>query len=259
MSARPELPPAYEPVFWEGGTTVLAEAVRRARSGAPEGTLVWGTRPDQGEGRLGQPWHPPREGLFCALVLEPDDPLPITAQVALVALAAAGVAIAERVPPMTDLRFGWPNDLLLDGGKAAVVSLRDTETIEEGDPRLVLGLNLNLAGAPDPEETGSASLAESPEAEMEAREILEAFARHFLAGINRWAEEGLAPVRRQWAHRSAAPGDELRIALPAETVAGRLVAWTRDGGLVIELDGGGIRTLSLPEAFDLGSTEEATG
>jgi len=259
LTSRPELPPAYEPVSWEGKTTVLAEAVDRARGGAPEGTLVWGTRPDQGEGRLGQHWEPPGEGLFCALVLEPDDPLPIAAQTALVALAAAGVAIAERVPPMTDLRFGWPNDLLLNGGKVAAVSLRDTETIEEGDPRLVLGINLNLTGAPDPGKTGSASLSGAPEAEMEARELLEAFARHFLAGINRWAEEGLDPVRRQWAQRSAGPGDELRITLPAETVTGRLVDWTREGGLIIGLDGGGNRTLSLAEAFGLRPGEGETG
>lgn len=253
MSTRLELPPAYEPVLWEGDHTVVAEAVRRARSGDPEGTLVWGTRADQGEGRLGQPWQPPQEGLFCALLLEPEDPLSIAAQTALVALAAAGVAIAERVPPMTDLRFGWPNDLLLNGGKVAAVSLRDTKTNEEGDPRLVLGLNLNRTGAPDPEGIGSASLSETPEAGMEARELLEAFARHFLAGINRWAEEGLGPVRRQWAPRSAAPGDELCITLPTETVTGRLVEWTADGGLVIEREGGGNRTLSLAEAFGLGS------
>ncbi len=251
MSTRPELPPAYEPVPWVEETTVLAEAVGRARSGAPEGILVWGTRPEQGEGRLGQPWEPPEEGLFCALVLEPDDPLPIAAQTALVALAAAGVAIAERVPPMTDLRFAWPNDLLLDGGKVAAVTLRETETIEEGDPRLVLGININLAGAPAPAEIDSASLFGAFEAETPAPEILEAFARHFLAGINRWSQEGLEPVRRQWAQRSAAPGDDLRITLPAETVAGRLVDWTRDGGLVIEPDGGGNRTLSLAEAFGL--------
>ena len=173
----------------------------------------------------------------------------MAAQTALVALVALGNAAAQSVAPMTDLAYAWPNDLLLNQRKAAAVTLHGGRD-EDGD-WLVVGANLNLADEPDPLGLGAASLRSEGQADLTAPEFLERYSRQFLAWLNRWADEGMAPVHRAWlgrAHGLGAPWG-------GETVPGTprpvLREVREDGAAVLTDPAGGDQPLSLAAAFGL--------
>lgn len=248
----PELPAAYEPVVLEEVDDVLAECVRRAEAGAPEGTLVWARAQTDGRGRQGRGWLSPPGGLYAGLLLRPEFAFARVGEVALVALSALGAAVAERVVPMTDLRFGWPNDLLLGGAKVAGLQLR-------GDSQagwLALGLCANVEATPEALALAAGSIREEGGVpELTPEELLSGFARHFLTEINRWAEHGLAPLLRPFDARMPEPGTPMALRLAdGEQVAGALAGLADDGSLRLSLDDRQ-RTISIARFFGLPGIE----
>jgi BirA family biotin operon repressor/biotin-[acetyl-CoA-carboxylase] ligase len=123
------------------------EAAAWARAGAPAGAVVTAETQTRGRGQQGRAWHsPPGASLYLSVVLRP--PL---APVKLPPLTlAVGVALAE-----TAALFGvtpslkWPNDLLLDGKKAA--GILSESACQGGRLEHVIvgiGVNLNVAEFP---------------------------------------------------------------------------------------------------------------
>ena len=105
------------------------EALRRARAGAPGGSLVYAETQSSGRGRKGRRWHsPPGEGLYFTLLVRPGQPVlrwPILTHVASLALAQAleEVARLESFPRPLEIDLKWPNDVLLSGRKTAGILL----------------------------------------------------------------------------------------------------------------------------------------
>jgi BirA family biotin operon repressor/biotin-[acetyl-CoA-carboxylase] ligase len=106
---------------------------------------VIGVRADhqsKGRGRRGAAWlAPPKTCLLITYLLRSDRP-PDPARLAF----AAGVAVAETIEATTGLVPGlkWPNDVLLDGRKAAGVLIE-----AHGSDSLVgIGLNVNIESVP---------------------------------------------------------------------------------------------------------------
>ena len=112
-----------------GSTNDLAREL--AFAGAPHGTLVTAAEQHAGRGRQGRRWHaPPASALLCSLVLR--DPPPLLS-------LRAGIAVAEAIGP--GARLKWPNDVLVDGRKAAGI-LVETRPRERW---AVLGIGVNVA------------------------------------------------------------------------------------------------------------------
>jgi len=112
-----------------GSTNDLAREL--AFAGAPHGTLVTAAEQHAGRGRHGRRWHaPPASALLCSLVLR--DPPPLLS-------LRAGIAVAEAIGP--GARLKWPNDVLVDGRKAAGI-LVETRPRERW---AVLGIGVNVA------------------------------------------------------------------------------------------------------------------
>ena len=249
MARIPHLPPVYEPVALSAPANVQAEAIALARAGAEEGTLVWGPTAGCGVARANKTWHPAGDGLTCAILLRPEDPLAVAAQTALVAVVALGNAAAQAVQPMTDLAYGWPNDLFLNQRKAAAVTLHGGE--DEGGRWLVVGANLNLAEEPDPGGLGAASLFSEGHARLGREEFLEAYAHQFLAWLNRWAEDGMAPVHRAWQGRARGLEEPLRLQAGPCCWVGKLRRVREDGAAELAPAAGEPVVVSLGEAFGL--------
>lgn len=115
----------------------MTEASRLAREGAPHGTVVLADEQTAGLGRMGRVWtSEPEVGIYCSVVLRL--PLP-QAQIPMISLLL-GLATAEAVQSSTgiscDLR--WPNDVLVDGRKAAGVLAHLAENC------VVAGIGINV-------------------------------------------------------------------------------------------------------------------
>ncbi len=249
--ALPDLPPAFTLVALEHADSAGAEAARRAAAGAAEGTLVWTRRQDPGPDVDGVVRAAPPGNLYCALVARPDYPNAEAAQLALVAVLAAGGALAGVLEAMTGLRYRWPATVLVNDLPAARVGLRAPA---RGDPLewLVVELTAKVEQPPeDPDFPTFNSVAASGTAGAGVEALLAAYARWLLAWSDRWARDGFAPLRRAWLLRAEGIGERCALA----TADGELRGIARDldehGSLCLELEGGGERRVGLAEHFAL--------
>lgn len=191
-----ELPPIFDAQFIESVDSVTAELQRQASAGAEEGVLIWAGEQTDGYGQNG-PWASPLGGLYCAVLLRPEFPRERWYEIGPVALVALGTAVAELLPAMTGLDFGWPNDVLVNGHKVGGISLKPAPT-----DALIITAQLNIA--PPIEGWEYASLIEDGAAETTPGEALERYSRYLLDSLQRWHDEGIDSIYRSLRARGLA-------------------------------------------------------
>ncbi len=248
--ARPKLPPVYRLVALHSVTSTNDEALRLAEQGAEDGTLVWAREQTKGRGRQGRGWVSPPGNLYCSLVLRPECAPAEAAQLGFVAALAVGEAFGSVAPPMIEVTYKWPNDVLLNGRKGAGILLESRSDAAGRLDCLILGLGANVRSYPPDSAFPATSLCfEGAPPSVTEVDLLEAFSRHFLAWVNRWLDDGFAPVRQAWLNHAHARGEALEIRLPRETLSGTFKDLDRDGALVLGLGDGSERRISAGDVY----------
>jgi len=250
MSGTPRLPPAYRLVALERIGSTNEEAKRLAAEGAEEGTLVWALEQSAGRGRRGRSWASPRGNLYLSVVLRPDAPAAEAAQLGIVAAVALGDALGTLMPPLTEVRFKWPNDVLVNGRKAGGILIESAASGQGQLDWLVLGLGVNVESHPEKTEFPATSLCAEGAADLTAATLLEAFSRSFLNWTNLWLEEGFAPVRRAWLARAWRRGEPIRVRLEGRELEGVFADLDDAGALLLDLPDGR-RRITAADVFAL--------
>jgi BirA family biotin operon repressor/biotin-[acetyl-CoA-carboxylase] ligase len=245
----PKLPPAYRLVALETVVSTNDEALRLATAGAEDGTLVWAREQTGGRGRQGRSWSSPPGNLYFSLVLRPDCAPAEAAQLGFVAGLALAEAIGSVAPPMIEVTYKWPNDLLLNGCKGAGILLESRSDPDGTLDCLILGVGVNLAHFPEDTSFPATSLHFEGATEVEVVALLKAFCRSFMSWTNRWLDDGFAPVRRAWLHHAHGLGEEIEVRLPRETLKGIFKDLDERGVLVLELPDGASREISAGDVY----------
>ena len=179
-------PPLFHGLAVEGQIDPFQKACAEALKGCDPGLVVY---------NLGA------QVLRAAIVFTPEVPLAD----ALVILPVCGIgfqnALGALAPPEVAVHLEWDGAIRINGaraGKLRVASGGD-EPFEE-PLWVVVGLELTLWPQSDdpghaPDET--ALFAEGC-ADVDISALTEAWVRHTLVGINRWTDEGVAPVHKDW-------------------------------------------------------------
>jgi BirA family biotin operon repressor/biotin-[acetyl-CoA-carboxylase] ligase len=207
-----------------------------AREGALEGLWLRADRQTGGKGRQGRSWVSPPGNLHASTLvrLQPEDPpAPTLALVAAVALHE----VAAIYAPGT--RIKWPNDLLFDGAKLAGILLE-----RQGDA-VIAGFGVNLAYHPENVDRPATSLAALAGMAPAPGPFLDILAPAFARWLDRWREEGLAPIRARWLAAAHPPGSPLAT-LEGEGLFDGLEA---DGGLRLRLADGSVRIIHAGDVF----------
>lgn len=250
---QPKLPPAYRLVALDSVESTNDEAKRLAREGAEDGTLVWAREQRRGRGRYGRDWESPRGNLYLSLVLRPDCPVSEATQLGFVAALALGDALGVVLPPLAETRVKWPNDVLVNDKKVAGLLLEAETEPDGGLAALILGLGVNVAHHPEETPFPASNLrAEGAGADVDEVSVLEAFARHFLTWVNRWLDEGFAPVRDRWLKRAIGVGEQVEARLAHETLTGTFREIDETGALVLELTEGEQRRIAAGDVYFAG-------
>jgi BirA family biotin operon repressor/biotin-[acetyl-CoA-carboxylase] ligase len=245
---RPRLPPAYRLVALESVESTNDEAWRLAEEGAEEGTLVWAREQTKGRGRRGRVWAGQPGNLYFSIVLRPEQPPSEAAQLSFIAALALAEAIGSVAPPLIEVEFKWPNDVLLNASKSAGILL-EAKSGEGGLlDWLVLGVGVNVAGHPEDADFPATSLRYEG-AEVTPAALLEAFGRHFMAWTRRWLDDGFAPARHAWLQHARGLGETIRVNLPHETLEGTFRDLDASGALVLELADGSTRTIAAGDVY----------
>ena len=121
--ALPRLPPVYRLVALDSVESTNDEAWRLAEEGAAERTLVWALVQTKGRGRRGRVWVAQPGNLVFSLLLRPERPPMEAAQIGFLAALALGEAVGSVAPPMIEVQYKWPNDVLFNGRKGAGILL----------------------------------------------------------------------------------------------------------------------------------------
>lgn len=244
------LPPAYRLVRRDKVDSTNAEAKRLVRDGAEDGTLVWAQEQTKGRGRHGRTWASPPGNLYLSLVLRPDCAPAVAAQLGFVAAIALGDAVGSVAPPMVEVRYKWPNDVLFNQRKGAGILLESSLSPDGTLEWLVLGLGVNVKSHPEDGAFPATSLkyeGAPPSVTVEA--LLEAFARHFLNWVNRWLEDGFGPVRHAWLNHAQGLGETITVRLEKESFEGTFHDLGPDGTLLLDLPDGSRREIAVGDVF----------
>jgi BirA family biotin operon repressor/biotin-[acetyl-CoA-carboxylase] ligase len=143
-----------------------------AAEGAREITVVGAEHQTAGRGRMGRTWSaPPRSSLTFSLLLRP----PVASASLPLLPLLAGLALAEvagRYCRDVEVGLKWPNDLMVDGRKAAGVLV---EAVPGGAVVVGIGLNVDWRGIERWEELANAvSLAEMSDFPVDRWRVLAA-------------------------------------------------------------------------------------
>lgn len=236
-------PLIYEPEI--PSTNSLALRLIREDALAPGAIIVTDSQP-AGRGRLGRPWITlPEEQILLSIILAPA-----FAPHWLVLAAALAVADAVVVAgvPAERVALKWPNDLLVDGRKAAGI-LIETTPLADGRRAAVIGLGLNVNGslAPWPAVAATATtLQDACGRPFDRETIILATLDRLGATIGDLERDRTAAValRARWRDRLATLGQTVTVRQGDETVTGRAVDVDGDGGLILHLPDGARRVIT---------------
>jgi BirA family transcriptional regulator, biotin operon repressor / biotin---[acetyl-CoA-carboxylase] ligase len=247
MMGRPILPAFFSLEAFDSIGSTNEEALARARTGAPEGTILWAKQQTGGRGRRGRSWSSPPGNLYVSLLLRPAVPPAEAAQLGFVAAVGMAEALHAALPAARRLSCKWPNDLLIDGAKTAGI-LPEAEAAERNVEALVLGMGINVESHPADTPYRATSLrAAGSQVTVEA--LLESLAERLLAWYRRWQGDGFAPVRARWLDFAQGLGEPIEVRLESATLKGRFAALDRTGALDLELADGRHRLVTAGDVF----------
>lgn len=152
--------------------------------------------------------------LQAAIVFAPE----VALREAMVILPICGIgfqnALGALAPPEVGVHLDWDGTIRLNGGKCGALRAASSESDPNVEPNwLVIGLELQIW--PDNEETGltpdQAALFSEGCADVDANDLLEAWVRHTLVWVNRWSEDGTAPIHKEWSGLAQGIGQPFKL------------------------------------------------
>ena len=231
--------------------STMDEAARLADEGAEEGTVVIAERQSAGRGRQGRSWVSHPGNLLFSVLFRPN-----LAQLPFISVIG-GVAAARAVRKTTNLvpRIKWPNDLMLDGRKAAGI-LAESAIVGDSVCYAVLGIGINVAlDTSDTEEISafatSVNAAAGREVERESllRQLLQDLDDLYIR-----LTRGESPLP-EWRELLETTGRRVEATFGKDSYAGLAEGVDDIGNLLLRLDDGAVVTLTAGDVTLSGTRE----
>ena len=201
-------------------------------------------------------WARDTARLECAIVLEPEIDRQDCPEMLFLAMVAFGDAIGALAPPEVGVRYRWPRTITINGAVAGQAHLvMASETDDDGAPRfLVVGVDMAIHSPRDRIDPGHepdrTTLIDECGSDIDRTELLESYARHFLAWIDTWETDGFGTVHDMWLGRAERDGTGNEIAIEAGSVdtSGKVVGLDDHGNLLLRR-GDGIVVIETMDAL----------
>lgn len=223
------------------------------RLGADEGTVVIAGCQTLGRGRYDREWCSPEGGLYLTLIIRPkvdvvDFPLYNL-------LTACAVSVSVRELYDLDVTLKWPNDVLLDSDKISGI-LSEVVQNPAGELRIIIGVGINV----------NTRISDYPVIiqdqltticfELGADLSLEQLVAHLIVQIfNRLkvVEESnsFKSILTEWRELTSTLGRKITIQEDMEEIMGVATDIDDQGALIVELDTGETRIVSVGDVFYL--------
>jgi len=206
---------------------------QRADAGEAEGLAIQALRQSAGRGRQGRGWESPAGNLYISLLLRPAVPLREAPQWSFVAAVALAETLKPLLPEAAKLTLKWPNDLLLDGAKAAGILVETGVATNNALDWICIGMGVNIATKPSLPDRATACLAEFLP-DPPAPEVL---AARLLQNLAHWHDlrlaQGFAPIRDAWLRHAPAMGAPVSVKRDGALMEGSFAGLSPEGGLLL--------------------------
>ncbi|MBW7996359.1 MAG: biotin--[acetyl-CoA-carboxylase] ligase, partial [Candidatus Glassbacteria bacterium] len=189
-----------------------------------------------GRGRRGSGWYSPcGGGIWASLVLRPGLKPRQVGSLGMLAVLSICLGIEQHTGLKPSIK--WPNDLFLDGRKLGGV-LCEADWQGEKLRHLVLGfgLNVNIAGFPEPLAAGSISLMQAAGGtKINRTGLLAAILERLEEGYFQFMADGFASFLPRVQVRDFLKGREVTVqAEDGSSVSGTARGIDENGGLLVE-------------------------
>ena len=216
-------------VYDELGST-NDEAIKCARSAAPEGTTILARSQTAGRGRQARSWKSLAGNLYTSILLRPPVPLARAGELSFVAALAAGETVGHFG---AEWKLKWPNDVLVRGRKIAGL----------------LGIGINLAHSPElPDKPTTSLVAEGPlvTPEQAVQVLQDRLAVHYES----WLKQGFSVIRAHWLAHAEGVGKPLVARLSNNyEERGLFETLDADGALLLRTTDGQLRRILAGDVF----------
>jgi BirA family biotin operon repressor/biotin-[acetyl-CoA-carboxylase] ligase len=206
---------------------------QRAEDGAAEGLAIQALRQSAGRGRQGRGWESPAGNLYVSVLLRPAVPLRDAPQWSFVAAVALAETLNGLLPEASKLSLKWPNDLLLQGAKAAGILVETGIAPSHALDWICIGIGVNIMSKPNLPDRPTACLAEY----LAAPPAPEALAQSLLVSLAHWhdvrLQQGFAPIREAWLRHAPAMGAPISLKRDGALLEGAFAGLSPEGGLLL--------------------------
>ena len=204
---------------------------QRAEAGEAEGLAILAFRQSAGRGRQGRGWESPAGNLYLSLLLRPAVPLRDAPQWSFVAAVALAETLKPLLPEAAQPSLKWPNDLLLQGAKAAGILVETGIAPTHSLDWICIGIGVNIMSKPSLPDRPTACLAEY----LPNPPTPEALAAALLQALSHWHEtrlrQGFASIRDAWLRHGPAMGAAVSVKRDGALIEGAFAGLSPEGGL----------------------------
>jgi BirA family transcriptional regulator, biotin operon repressor / biotin---[acetyl-CoA-carboxylase] ligase len=252
-------------------TSTNEEALARVKMNHP----LWVTAVTQtrGRGRHGREWISPRGNLYASLGLIEPAPVDRAPELAFVAALAVRDAVVAEAPVLADqLKFKWPNDLLLADEKCAGIliegEVRRDHRSKTTNFKLVVGIGVNCVSHPPMVPRGSDEDSFSslfydgtvahPATDLRAHGVNVTAERLFTRlsatmcqRIAQWGcGTGLPAILADWLHHARGIGEQITVRdYFGQGKVGRFTGLDESGRLLLDLADGTTEKIAAGDVF----------
>jgi len=212
--------------------STMAEAARRAAD-LHHPTWIMAHEQTASRGRRGRAWENPKGNLSATLLMKPLCTAPVAAQRSFVAANALMEALSIYID-RRKVTLKWPNDILINGGKAAGILLESSGRGPFVD-WLAIGIGVNLSYAPTVPDAAfpPASVAGEGGEPVRPEDFLVTLATAFATQEKKLDSMGFTRIREDWLKYAAKLGDTITARTTTETIEGLFDTIDKDGNLVL--------------------------
>jgi biotin-(acetyl-CoA carboxylase) ligase len=197
VTDAPTFPPLLVGAPVTGREDPFDRACALAARGCDGGTVVYNLQADR---------------LRAALIVAPEVPLEHAMAMQPVCGVGFQNALGALAPPEVAVHLTWDGEIRVNGATCGRIAVAASTDVADAVPDwMVVGLDITLIQTgSDPGETPNVTaLFEEGCADVDGVALLESWARHSLLWINRWEEDGTAPLHAEWAGLVLGIGDQV--------------------------------------------------
>ena len=211
-----------------------------------EGFWLIANRQKAGKGRQGRSWLDAPGNFMGSTVVNLREGDPPVTQLSMVAALALLETVITGIATPAWLQLKWPNDVLLDGAKFCGILL------ERVGCNVVVGIGVNLAGAPDVDGRkikSLASLGPAPDRDTFAL----ALSRSFRRELALWREDVTGQTMRRWLSAAHPIGTHLSVHdEDGSRIDGTFDGLYPNGALLLRLEDGSVRVIHAGDVMQEG-------